>query len=643
MRKDEYLRILTSMEKPYRYTGGELNAADCSDTNAKKMVIVFPDTYEIGMSHVGVRILYHLINAQKDMYCERAFHPWTDLEDVLRKSNEPLRTLETQTPLKELPLIGFSLAYEMLYANMLNILDLSNIAVEAIDRDENDPIIITGGPCSYNPEPIASFVDIVVVGEAEEVICEIVNIANDKSISRRDRIIAIGHLKGCYNPSDTKLTTDEKSGKLTGLSFISEPEKTQIDKVYGKDLNKSWFPCNPIVPNAEIIHDRANLEIHRGCIHGCRFCQAGYIYRPLRTRKTEKLLNMADEILTSTGYEDLGLVSLNSVDHPDIVNLSTILDKKLHSKRISLGFPSLRLDAISSELVDVLGHTKKNNITVAPEAGSQRLRDLINKNLTEEQILNSIKTFSEGGWQKMKLYFMIGLPGETDEDIVEMAELIRKIVKTGKLGKIDPETGKLQKGRPFKVTVNVSSFVAKSHTPFQWSKMDTEETLKARMHILLSQLSGHKAVTIKWRDFDLGLIEGMLARGDRRLGPVIKKVWKDGGRLESWSDRFEFARWEKALKSENLTLDEYIFRDIDKDETLAWQHIHCGVSVDYLKKEYEKAKDEECTKNCFTNNCSNCGFGKDCPVLELKKNSDLTEDEVIENEVTEEKMNGEVE
>jgi len=619
MNREEYLRLLTGMEKPYQYTGGELNCADCTDKSAKRMAIIFPDTYEIGMSHVGVRIIYHLINARDNMCCERAFHPWVDLEVLLRKRDEPLRTLETSTPLREIPLLGFSLAYEMLYANVLNILDMSKIPLESEDREEEDPIIMAGGPCAYNPEPMAPYVDIFLIGEAEEVICKIVEIANDKSISRKERILAIGHLDGCYNPSDTKITTDADTGRVADIEFISEPEKKAVEKVFAKDLNNAWFPCNPIVPNAEIIHDRANLEIHRGCVHGCRFCQAGYIYRPLRIRSTEKLVEMADEILSSTGYEELGLVSLNSVDHPDIVGLSTTLDKDLHSKRISLGFPSLRMDAISSELVSVLGHTKKNNITLAPEAGSQRMRDLINKNLTEEQILHSVKTFTEGGWQKMKLYFMIGLPEETDEDIFAIADLVKKIVGTGRQGKKDAETGKLQRNRPFKVTVSVSSFIAKSHTPFQWEKMADIETLKGRMKILLNELSKNKAVSIKWRDFDLGLIEGLLARGDRRLAPVIKQVWEAGGRLESWSDRFVFNRWEKALANEGLDLDEYIFRDRDEEEILPWEHISCGVSTDYLRIERKKATKEESTKNCLTDNCSNCGFGTDCPVHTLKK------------------------
>jgi radical SAM family uncharacterized protein len=622
MNREEYLRLLTGMEKPYQYTGGELNCADCSDKSAKKMAIVFPDTYEIGMSHVGVRIIYHLVNSKNDMICERAFHPWVDLENLLRERDEPLRTLETSTPLKELPLIGFSLAYEMLYANVLNILDLSKIPLESKDRGEEDPIIMAGGPCSYNPEPIAPFVDIVLIGEAEEIICQIVEIANDKNISRRERILAIGHLKGCYNPSDTKLTTNPDSGRVTSVEFISEPDKKEVTKVFSRNLNDAWFPCNPIVPNAEIVHDRANLEIHRGCLHGCRFCQAGYIYRPFRIRATDKLLDMADEILSSTGYEELGLVSLNTVDHPDILSLSTTLDKDLHSKRISLGFPSLRMDAISSELVSALGHTKKNNITLAPEAGSQRMRNLINKNLTEEQILHSVQTFTEGGWQKMKLYFMVGLPQETDEDILAIADLVQKIVQTGRQGKKDAETGKLLRTRPFMVTVNISSFVAKSHTPFQWEKMADLQTLKNRMKILLDELKKNKSVSIKWRDFDLGLIEGLLARGDRRLAPVIKRVWEAGGRLESWSDRFSFSRWEKALSEEGLDLNEYIFRDRDDTERLPWEHLSCGVSTDFLRKERRKAIEEESTKNCLTNICSNCGFGSDCPVHTLKKEID---------------------
>lgn len=622
MKKEEYLRLLTSMEKPYRYVAGEFNSFDCTDETAKRMAVVFPDTYEIGMSHVGMRIIYHLINSQEDMCCERAFHPWTDLEEVLRSTNEPLRTLETSRPLKDIPLIGFSLAYEMLYANVLNMLDLADIPLLSAQRAEHDPIIIGGGPCTYNPEPITPYFDLFVVGEAEDIICTLVDIANDQSLSRRERIEKAGHIPGVYNPSDTELVLNKETQKPCGVKFLSEPDKTHIAKSFAKDLNNTWFPCQPIVPNAEIVHDRANLEIARGCIHGCRFCQAGYIYRPLRVRDKDTLLEMADEIIESTGYEELGLVSLNSVDHPDIIEISQKLDKKMHAQRVSLGFPSLRMDAISTDLVKAIGHTKKGNITVAPEAGSQRMRDIINKNLTEEQILDTVKTFTDEGWQKMKLYFMIGLPEETDEDIHEIAELVKKIVQTGKLGKIDPETGKRKKSRPFQVTVNISSFVAKSHTPFQWDKMAKLKTLRDRMHILITELKGVKSVSLKWRDFDLGLIEGLLARGDRRLAPVIMKVWKDGGTLESWSDKFVFERWEKALESEGLTLDEYIFRERNLDEWLPWQHINARVSLDFLKKEKEKSKEQKNTLNCLSNACSNCGFGNECPVHSLRKNAD---------------------
>ncbi len=609
-------KLFMGVERPARYAGGELNSARLKEGTTGRMALVFPDTYEIGMSHVGMRLLYHLVNEQKELFCERAFHPWVDMEEALRKNEELLCTLETGTPLKEMPLIGFSLAYEMLYNNFLNVLSMAQIPFYAKERDEEAPIIIVGGPCTYNPEPIVPFIDLAILGEGEAVIVELCKLANDKSKTRAQRLAAMAQLPGVYNPADFEIEYDDK-GRVSKRT----PADKTIEKAWAKDLNKAYFPCQPIVPSSEIVHDRANLEIHRGCIHGCRFCQAGYIYRPLRVRSKEQLLKMSREILKSTGYEELGLVSLNSIDHPDILPIVSELDRELNPKRISIGLPSLRMDAISFELTEKLGRTKKTNITLAPEAGSQKLRDIINKNLSEKQIIESVDAFINAGWQSMKLYFMIGLPGETDEDVEAIVDLVKKIIERGKPKKDKKDGQKKQKGsgrnRPFKVTVNVSSFVAKSHTPFQWEPMTDLKVLRDRMNILITGLSRNKRVSLKWRDFELGLIEGLLARGDRRLAPVLKRVYDNGGVMESWSDKFDFQRWLDAMEEEGLEIKDYVYRQRDAEEQLPWDHLSCGVTREYLVAEWKKAKDGVGTKDCLGNHCTNCGFGPDCPTKKM--------------------------
>ena len=603
-------KLFMGVERPARYAGGELHSVRPKENIKGRMALVFPDTYEIGMSHVGMRILYHLVNEEKDLYCERAFHPWVDMEQALREHGELLSTLETGTPLKEIPLIGFSLAYEMLYNNFLNVLSLSHIPFLAAERQEDVPIIVVGGPCAFNPEPIAPYIDLAVIGEGEMVIVDLCRLANDKSKTRAERLKAMAALPGVYRPAEFTVEYDE-NGRVTKRT----PEDKTIEKVWSKDLNKSYFPCHPLVPNSEIVHDRANLEIHRGCIHGCRFCQAGYIYRPLRTRSKEELLKMSREIINSTGYEEIGLVSLNSIDHPDIIDLVTDLNRELNPRRISIGLPSLRMDSISFELTERLGRTKKTNVTLAPEAGSQRLRDIINKNLTEKQIIESVDAFISAGWQSMKLYFMLGLPGEKDEDVEAIVELVKKIISRG--NPKDKKKGKGQRSRPFKVTVNVSSFVAKSHTPFQWVPMTSLKVLRDRMNILITGLSRNKKVSLKWRDFELGMVEGMLARGDRRLAKVLKRVYDAGGVMESWSSHFDYQRWLDALEAEDLKIEDYVYRERELDEILPWDHISCGVSRKFLAAELAKAKEESCTKDCVGNDCTGCGFGADCPTKEI--------------------------
>ena len=559
-----------------------------------------------------MRLLYHLVNEEKELYCERAFHPWVDMEKALRDNDEVLCTLETGTPLLEMPLIGFSLAYEMLYNNFLNVLSLARIPFLSAERGEEAPIIVIGGPCAFNPEPIAPYIDLAVIGEGEVVIIELCRLANDEAKTRAQKLEAMASLPGVYRPAEFTIEYDDE-GRVTKRT---PPDKT-IEKAWSRNLNEAYFPCQPIVPNTEIVHDRANLEIHRGCIHGCRFCQAGYIYRPLRTRSKDQLLKMSREIINSTGYEEMGLVSLNSIDHPDIIELVSDLNRELNPRRISIGLPSLRMDSISFELTERLGKTKKTNITLAPEAGSQRLRNIINKNLTEKQILASVDAFIEAGWQSMKLYFMLGLPGEKDEDVEAIVDLVRKIVGRGDPKDKDKQKGKGQRSRPFKVTVNVSSFVAKSHTPFQWVSMAPLKVLRDRMNILISGLSRNKRVSLKWRDFELGMVEGMLARGDRRLAPVLKRVYDAGGVMESWSSHFDYQRWLDALEAEGLKIEDYVYRKREIDETLPWDHLSCGVSREFLASELARSEEECGTKDCVGNNCTGCGFGADCPTKRL--------------------------
>lgn len=600
------------VERPSRYAGGELHAVGLPQPGDRRMALVFPDTYEIGMSHVGMRILYHLVNDTPGLHCERSFHPWVDQAERLRRVGLPLTTLETGTPLARLPLIGFSLPYELLYANVLSVLDLAGIPFESASRGEEHPIVIAGGPACFNPEPMAPYLDLVVVGEAEGVLPDLCRLASEPGRSREERLTAMAALPGCLRPSDVDVAWDE-TGRISRLALRGRPEGAVIEKAWSPSLDDTYFPCSPLVPNTEIVHDRANLEVHRGCVHGCRFCQAGYIYRPFRSRSKEKLLEMATRIIETTGYEELGLVSLNTVDHPDILEMTDVLTREFDARRTALGFPSLRMDDVSTELARRLGSGKRTQVTLAPEAGSQRMRDAINKGLDEEQILASVEAFVASGWRDLKLYFMVGLPGETDEDVTAILKLVDAILERGR------RAAGGGPGRPFGLTVHVSSFVAKAHTAFQWEAQASEELIRHRMQILHDGFRRNRRVTLKWRDSETGVVEGLLARGDRRLAPVIRRVFEDGGSLESWSDRFDAGRWTRAMAAEGLSMDDFVFRARDDDEILPWDLISCGVSRDFLLRERNRAREGVPTPDCVHHECSACGFGPDCPTKEARR------------------------
>jgi radical SAM family uncharacterized protein len=588
--------LLYKVERPARYLGHELNSLHKDPSGKLRFGICFPDIYEVGMSHLGVKILYHLLNEEDWICCERVFAPWLDMEELLRKEGIPLFTLENRTPVRELDVLGFSLPYEMLYSNVLNILELSNIALRNDDRRESDPIIIAGGPACFNPEPVADFIDVFVLGEAEEVILELCEIARDKSLKRDERIAAIGRLPGCYraNQVDVRYNPDGTLASMTDRA--GQPAQPIVKRVIA-DLDGAYYPTKQIVPSIPIIHDRAQVEIHRGCMWGCRYCHPGMLYRMQRERSLETLVRQSEEIIQHTGYEELGLSSLNSPDYSRIQELIDTLNSKFAGKQVAIGLPSLRMDAFSVELANSLQKVKKTQLTLAPEAGSQRLRDVINKNLTEEDILRTVKAALDAGWRDLKLYFMVGLPTETDQDMLELAELLKQM----------KALSRGYSGRPLFLTCSVSPFVAKPFTPFQWVGQFSRSELCHKINILRNAVPRNVA-TLKWREFELQELEGVFSRGDRRLGRVIERAHKGGCKFEGWTECFDHAGWMKAFEAEGIDPMFYHQRERREKEVFPWEVVSPSVSRYFLWQDYRKALSRKITENCFIEkSCSGCG------------------------------------
>ena len=568
----------------------------------------FPDVYEIGMSHLGIQILYDMFNKMDGVYCERVYSPWTDLDKIMREQDIPLFTLETQDKVRDFDFLGITIQYEMCYTNILQILDLSKIPLMATDRTKEDPIVIGGGPCAYNPEPLADFFDIFYIGEGETVYEELINAYREwkkNGGSRKEFLEMAADIEGLYVPMFYDVTYKE-DGTLASFTPNNTHAKEKITKQLVVDMSEGIFPEKPLVPFIKATQDRVVLEIQRGCIRGCRFCQAGMVYRPVRERKLEYLKNMAYKMLKNTGHEEISLSSLSSSDYSDLEGLVNFLIDEFKGKGVNISLPSLRIDAFSLDVMSKVQDVKKSSLTFAPEAGSQRLRDVINKGLTEEVILKGAKMAFDGGWNRVKLYFMLGLPTETIEDMQGIAELSEKIAEAYYEIPKDQRNGKVQ------IVASTSFFVPKPFTPFQWAPMCTKEEFLEKARIVnarMKEMLNKKSIKYNWHEADVSVLEGLLARGDRRVGKTILKAYEYGALYDAWSDSFDNDIWERAIKDTDIDMDFYITRERDTDELLPWDFIDTGVTKAFLKREWDNAKGENVTPNCRAK-CSGCGVMK---------------------------------
>ena len=593
---------------PSRYLGGEVNSVQ-KDPSAVEISIAlaFPDVYEIGMSHLGLKILYHILNLQNWLSAERVFAPWVDLRSECKKKGIPLTSLETEKPLSEFDIIGFSLQHELCYTNILSMLDLGNIPLLAKDRESMDPLVIAGGPACFNPEPVAALFDAIVIGDGEETALSICQTVREWKLdgrnSRPELLKELATIKGIYIPSFFQVHYNTKGIIQDIKSLVKGYEG--VEKAIVPDLNCYPFPTKQIIPFTEVVHDRFTIEIARGCSRGCRFCQAGMIYRPVRERDPYEIVRIAEKGLHETGFEDLSLLSLSSGDYSCILPLVQTLMRKVADKHVAINFSSLRIDTAISLLMKEIKKVRKTSFTVAPEAGSQKLRDVINKGLTEDQILHSAKEIYEGGWNLIKLYFMIGLPFEEDSDLISIVELSKKISRLGPQGR---------KGHV--LNVSISPFVPKAHTPFEWLPQLELEEAKRRINFIKERLQSHR-VKVKWNSPEASWLEGIFSRGDRRLTKVLLEAWQQGAHFDSWSEHLNIDIWKKALKRCNLDPDFYLLRERARDEVLPWEHIHSGISKEFLLSEWQKAMEGKETPDC-RQYCSNCGVCSDntiSPVL----------------------------
>lgn len=598
--------ILLSVEKPARYIGNEINMIKKNLDNIDlRFALCFPDVYEIGMSHLGIQILYDMFNKREDTYCERVYSPWLDLDKIMREKNIALFALESQEPIKNFDFLGFTIQYEMCYTNILQVLELSQIPIYSKDRGEDDPIILGGGPCTYNPEPIADFFDFFYIGEGETSYNKIFDIYIDnkkKKGSRQEFLEKISKIEGIYVPAFYNVEYKQDQ-TIKSFSKNNAYAKDRIIKQVDTSLSLNNYPQKPLVPFIQATQDRVVLEIQRGCIRGCRFCQAGMVYRPNRERKLSSLKEAAKKMLESTGYEEISLSSLSSSDYPDLQELVYYLIEEFGSKGVNISLPSLRIDSFALDVMSKVQDIRKSSLTFAPEAGTQRLRDVINKGLTEEEILNGAREAFNGGWNRVKLYFMLGLPTETLEDVEGIAILSDNIAR--QYYSIPKEE---RKGR-INITASTSYFVPKPFTPFQWLAMDYKETYLEKQKHLKNKLNDQlnkKSIRYNWHDAETSVIEGVLTRGDRRLSKVIYDVYKSGCIYDSWSEFFDYKKWQQAFLKHNIDMEFYANRDRSFEEILPWDFIDIGVSKKFLWKEYERSLNEKTTPNCSVA-CANCG------------------------------------
>ena len=597
---DKLKRILPLVQKPARYTGGEYNQiVKSKDEVDVRFAFCFPDTYEIGMSNLGMRILYGLLNELPNVWCERVFAPWIDMEQQMRDNDIPLYALESGDPVKDFDIIAFSIGYEMAYTNILNMLDLAGIPLHAADRHGLKNMVMAGGTCTYNAEPLADFIDLVFLGEGEELdveVCQLYAEAKKADWSKEQFLIEAAKIDGVYVPSLYDVSYND-DGTIKAIT-PKETAKMPCVKRIIEDMDKAYFPTKTIVPSTEIVHDRTTLEVFRGCIRGCRFCQAGYAYRPVRSKSKDVLVQQATEALSDSGYQEITLSSLSTSDYRQLEPLCDDLLDFCIPRSTSLSLPSLRADNFSMELMKRLQKVRKSGLTFAPEAGTQRLRDAINKNVTEEDLLTSCATAFSGGWNGVKLYFMIGLPTDTDEDVLGIADLAYKVLATWK------RTASV-KNRGVTITVSTSCFVPKPHTPFQWEAQNTMEEFKRKQQLLKDAMKA-KAINYNWHDPDTSYLEAVFARGDRRLGAVIEQAWRDGAKMDGWGDCFSLERWLGAFEKCGVDPDFYALRERSRDEILPWSMISVGVDTDYMWSEREQAYKSVITPDCRVQ-CMACG------------------------------------
>ena len=590
--------VLTRVDKPGRYTGGEWNSLHKDwDSALVRFVVLYPDTYELGMSNLAIQIVYDMLNKRSDSLCERAFCPWIDMESQMRERGVPLYSLESRHALSEFDVVGFSLGYEQTYTNVLTCLDLSGIPLLAADRGDSDPIVLAGGNCVFNPEPTAPFFDCYLIGECEEVLHEFIDVVRDtRSRPRAERLLELAQIPGIYVPSlyEPRYAED---GTLLDTVPLDPRVPLKVCKRVIQDLDSVDYPTAPVVSSMQAVHDRITLEVFRGCTRGCRFCQAGMITRPVRERSYESLVKIAEETVKNTGCDEISLMSLSTADYTRLPELTDSLLQDHREDRISLSLSSLRVDAFSVEIANRVQEVRKSGLTFAPEAGSQRMRDVVSKTVTEEDLMTSASAAFEKGWKKIKLYFMIGLPTETDEDVLVIEDLAIKVLRLGRSRKISPE-----------IHVGVSTFVPKPHTPFQWHGQDSLEEIRRKQSLLRQACREHRAIKLSLHDAATSFCEGLLSRADRRLAPVILRVWREGGRFDGWDELHKPELWSRACELEGVDSHWYANRERAYDEGMPWDHIDCGVTKRFLVVEDKKARRvvPKIVEDCKTTQCFGC-------------------------------------